>query len=127
MDGNGEVRGAQTKPVTLPTGRVVVIRRPGPRQFRDIYAGLPIVGRPSEMLVDMPLSALIDLNIRMVCACSVEPKFADCETSNGVLSVDDLHQSDFNALTKAINDFAGNAEAEEKLGGSTATEERSSS
>lgn len=117
----------ETKAVSLPSGRVVKIRRPGPRQWRDIYEGLPIIGKQNDYAVDLPISALIDLNIRMVCACAVEPKFADSETSNGVLSVDDLIQADFNALTAEISRFSGDAEANAKIGPSLATAEVSSS
>jgi hypothetical protein len=79
------------------------------------------------MSVDLPISALLDLNIRMVCACSVDPKFADADTSNGVLSVDDLTTLDFNALSRAISGFSGDAEAAEKIGPTLATEAHSSS
>lgn len=102
--------------VTLPSGRTVKIRRPGPRLWRDIYGGLPSFvgndGRPAE------IASNIDLNIRVICACCLEPKFTDQaedECTNGALSVDDLIVPDFAALANEIIQFSGAKEIKEKL------------
>jgi hypothetical protein len=101
--------------VTLPSGRVVEILRPGPRKWRDIYGGFPVFGKDAEGSG----SANIDLNIRIICACALVPKFLDEDPEqlkNGDLSIDDLSLPDFLALARQIVEFSGAKEAAEKLG-----------
>jgi hypothetical protein len=102
--------------VVLPSGRSVTIRRPGPRLWRDIYGGLPSFS--GDGVRSSEIASNIDLNIRVVCACSVLPKFIDeapeaC--TNGALSVDDLSVTDFAKLAEEIIAFSGAKEIREKL------------
>lgn len=89
----------ETREITLTTGRKVTIKQPGVLALRAIAGHLPALSAQEGNGETSPEA--IDAGIKLVCACSVKPKFAE-EPQGLEMSIDDLTLEEFGELSQAI-------------------------
>lgn len=115
----------RTKEVELPSGRKVTIRPLGIRGMMAVYGGIPDFEELEQQAArardkDYKPSAsdrqrFAEQSIATVCNCSVSPRFSE-EPRNGEISVDDLTQTEFWALSRMCTEYTVSCAEEEKKG-----------
>jgi hypothetical protein len=111
-----------TKQVTLPSGLVVTIKKPGILGIKAIRGTLPdLLADRGEAPEGYEASradkdALLDAEITSVCVSTVQPKLTATDPPpEGYESIDVLDLADFRALQAAVAEFSGLRADTEKL------------
>lgn len=113
-----------TKQITLPSGLVVTIKKPGILALHRAFGTLPVLDAEATASLSAAESAERTMAwIRLLCACCVEPRLSVEEPPPpGTQFVDDvLDSDDYNALSAALTELMPKREQTEEVAPFSAT------